>query len=171
MNISMISKTDGPTSIFLAGKLGVSWINVYGLILMVLILLPNIIYVFKFRDINNLCKNKIMNIMEQVGRYVSMFLMVFNIGLAEFGFYSVNSFLIYTLGNIALLLVYWSVWFMYFKKKETWKSLILAIIPTMIFFISGVTLRHILLIISSVIFGIGHIYVTYQNSQANNDNE
>jgi len=80
------------------------WLNIFGLILVVLILVPNIIYAFKFRDQKNKCTNKIMNIIEQVGRYGCMFLMIFNIGIAEFGFASKAMFLVYLIGNAAFLL-------------------------------------------------------------------
>ena len=50
------------------------WLNVFGLIFVALILLPNIIYAFKFRDKQNKCTNKVMNILEQAGRYGCMFL-------------------------------------------------------------------------------------------------
>lgn len=41
----------------------------------------------------------------------------------------------------------------------------LAIIPTGIFLLSGITLRYVLLIVSAVLFGMAHIYVTYQNAK------
>lgn len=44
--------------------------------------------------------------------------------------------------------------------------MLLAIIPTGTFLISGITLMHVFLIMSALIFGIGHIYVTYQNAKA-----
>lgn len=163
MNLNTIGSADGPTSIFLAEELGASWLNLFGLIIVVLIMIPNIIYAIKFRDTKNLCENKIMNILEQIGRYASMFLMIFNIGITEFGFTSIEVFLVYMFGNVILLLLYWIIWILYFIKQNSWKSMALALIPTLIFLLCGITLGHILLIISAVIFGIGHIYVTYQN--------
>lgn len=53
MDISIIGGSDGPTSIFLAGKVGFSWINTFGLVMVVLLLIPNIIYGFKFRNVKN----------------------------------------------------------------------------------------------------------------------
>ena len=139
------------------------WLNIFGLILVVLILVPNIIYAFKFRDQQNKCTNKIMNIIEQVGRYGCMFLMIFNIGIAEFGFASKAMFLVYLIGNAAFLLSYLIIWILYFKKQTYWKQLALTIIPTCLFLLSGITMQHYLLVIWSVIFGIGHIYVTNKN--------
>jgi len=165
MSYSYIGSADGPTSVFLAGKLGMSWLNIFGLILIILLLIPNIIYAVKFRDVENLCKNKLMNVLEQIGRYASMFLMVFNIGIAEFGFSSVTAFVVYLLGSIALMLAYWIIWIIFFARPSMWNRMALAIIPTLLFLLSGCTLGHILLIITAIIFGIGHIYVTYINAK------
>ncbi len=165
MSYSYIGGADGPTSVFVAGKLGMSWLNVFGLVFVVLLLIPNVIYAVKYRDVENLCKNKVMNVLEQIGRYGSMFLMVFNIGIAEFGFVSTNAFLIYFLGSIVLMLAYWIIWIIFFVNQSMWNRMALAIIPTLLFLLSGCTLRHILLIITAIVFGIGHIYVTYINAK------
>ena len=154
---------DGPTSVFLAGTLGMGWINVFGIILVVLLLIPNIVYAIKNREQHNKCTNRIMIIIEQIGRYGCMFLMIFNIGLEKFGFGSVGAFLIYLFGNALLMISYWVIWILYFRKPVYWKQMALAIIPVCLFTLSGITLLHYLLIIFAVIFAIGHIYVTYKN--------
>jgi len=165
MSYSVIGGADGPTSIFLAGSTGSDWINILGLVFVALLLIPNIIYAFMFRNQENKCDNKFMNVLEQIGRYASMFLMVFNIGIAEFGFSSVGVFLLYGFGNAFLILAYWIVWMLYFHKQDFWKMMALAIVPACMFVLSGVTWGHILLMVSGVIFGIGHVYVTYQNAK------
>ena len=104
-----------------------------------------------------------MNKLEQIGRYGCMFLMIFNIGILEFSFSSIGMFLFYTVGNVVLLIAYWIIWMLFFQKQDNWKRMALAIIPTVLFLMSGMALRHILLIIMAVIFGIGHIYVTKAN--------
>lgn len=91
-SISIIGSADGPTSVFLAGKLGLNWLNLFGLIFVVLLLIPNIIYALKAKNQQNKCTNKFMNIMEQISRYGCMILMVFHFGIAEFGFPSVGAF-------------------------------------------------------------------------------
>ena len=139
------------------------WINVFGLIFVVLLLIPNIIYAIKVKDQQNKCTNKAMNIVEQIGRYGSMLLMVFNIGLAEFGFASVFEFLIYLFGNTILIITYWIIWGLYFKNQTYAKQMSLAVIPTCLFLLSGITLQHYLLILFAVIFGIAHVYVTNYN--------
>lgn len=165
MKDNVIGGADGPTSVFVVDKFNFGWINIFGLAIVILMLLPNIIYAVKFRNVVNKCNSKAMNIIEQIGRYLSMILMIFNIGIVEFGFASVGAFIICFIGNTSFLIIYWIIWGLYFKKKNMWKSMALAIIPTAIFLLCGITLRHYLLVTSAVVFGIGHIYVTYQNAK------
>ena len=162
-SMSIIGGADGPTSVFVAGKLGIGWLNGFGLILVVLLLIPNIIYAVRAKDQHNQCTNKVMNVIEQVGRYSCMFLMVFNIGIAEFGFHSVSAFLVYLFGNVLIMLGYWIVWMLYFIKQTYRKQMALALLPTFLFLLSGITMQHHMLIVASIIFGIGHIYVTSKN--------
>ncbi|MBQ7954884.1 MAG: hypothetical protein IJ282_03985 [Lachnospiraceae bacterium] len=162
MNKEVIGGADGPTSVFLAAD-WMDWFNVLGLFVMICVLLPNIIYAIKFKGVKNKCTSKVMNILEQVGRYACMILMVFCIGMRSFGFFSLEECLIYLLGNIFLIIVYWIIWLLYFVKQKAWKSMALAILPTAIFLLSGITQRHFLLIIAATIFGVAHIYVTYKN--------
>lgn len=165
MDYTVIGGSDGPTSIFLAGKLDIGWLNVWGLFIVVLIMLPNIVYAVKFPGVGSKCKNKLMNVLEQIGRYGCMVLMVCSIGMDGFGFSSLDAFLLYLFGNTALLLGYWIVWLLFFHRRTFAKSMALAILPTLIFLLSGLCLGHLLLIACAVLFGIAHIYITYQNGE------
>ena len=100
-NISIIGGADGPTSVFVAGKLGMNWLNTFGLVLVILLLIPNIIYAVRVKNQKNKCTNKFMNILEQIGRYGCMFLMIFNIGIVESGFPSINAFKLETAISIS----------------------------------------------------------------------
>jgi len=162
-SISIIGGSDGPTSIYIASKLGMNWLNVYGLIFVVLLLIPNIIYAIKVKNQQNKCTNRFMNVIEQIGRYGCMFLMIFNIGITEFGFHSVGAFLVYLFGNTLFMISYWIIWMLYFNKQTYWKQISLAVIPTCLFLLSGITMLHYLLIVFGVVFGIGHIYITNKN--------
>ena len=163
MSVPIIGGADGPTSVFLAGRLGGGWINIFGLCIVIAILIPNIVYAIKLRDVENKCTNKIMNIIEQIGRYACMLLMILHVGKTEFAFRSMGAFLGYMIGTVMFILIYWIVWILYFIKQRKWKSLTLAVVPVIVFLLSGITLQHAWLVIAAVLFGIGHIYVTWQN--------
>ena len=140
-------------------------INIFGLIIMLIILIPNIIYAFSGKQIKNNYKNKALNILEQIGRYGTMVLMIFNIGLPEFGFWAKSGFVIWVIFIPALILLYLIVWVLYFKipkKASTW-FILLAIIPGVIFILHGILLRHVLLCIFGAVFSAAHIVITYKN--------
>lgn len=160
-----IGGADGPTSILISEKLGGSWFNTFGIVIMILLMIPNIIFAIKFRGQENKCTNKAMNIIEQIGRYGSMLLMIFNIGILDCGCASVTGYMIYLIGSVILIVAYWIAWILHFIKPRVVVSMALAIIPAILFLLSGFMLCQYLLVITAVIFGIGHIYVTYQNAK------
>ncbi len=142
------------------------WINLFGAGVVALLLVPNIVYAVKNKDEKNLCANKLMNVLEQVGRYACIVLMWLPLLVWEFGFASVPEMLFYLLGNAALLVAYWIVFARYFKEKSAEQALVLAILPACIFLLSGLTLRHWLLAAFAAVFAVGHIYVTKKNADA-----
>lgn len=127
---SIIRNADGPTSVFVAGKTGSgqtvigqlgfawNWINVFGLVIVTLILIPNIVYAVRHRSERNLCENRFMNLLEQLGRYGSMIFLCLYFGGSEFGFSSVAEFLCYLIGSAILLLTYWILWVIFFIWKD-----------------------------------------------------
>ena len=144
---------------------GLNWINPIGLIAVVLMLVPNILYAIKFKGHEPKCKCcRSMYILEQIGRYGSMFLMSFNIGIAEYGFASETYFTLYVISNIVLLVAYWLIYALYFHGQSNWKSMALAIVPSCIFLIDGILIRHHLLISFALIFALSHVCITRKDS-------
>ena len=139
------------------------WINVFGAVIVILMLIPNIVYALKNRDEKNNCTNRFMNAVEQVGRYACIVLMWLPLLVWKFGFPSVFDMALYLFGNACLLIAYWIVFALYMKRKTPGLALTLAVLPACIFLLSGLTLRHWLLVGFAVLFGIGHIYVTKKN--------
>lgn len=140
------------------------WINVFGAVIVVLMLIPNLVYAIKNRGERNLCENKLMNGLEQVGRYACIVLMWLPLLIWKFSFGSAVGLLGYLAGNAALLGAYWLVFALYRKRRTAKRALALAVLPTCIFLLSGLLLRHWLLVAFAVLFGIGHIYVTRRNA-------
>lgn len=140
-------------------------LNIYGLIIIIIIMIPNIVFAIKEKNFESKYHNKTVEIIEQIGRFGSMFLMMFNVSLLEYGYWFENGKIFYmvTIGILALL--YCFTWVLYFKKETRSKAMALAIIPTAIFLISGILLLHVLLIITALLFTIGHITITYNNNK------
>lgn len=139
------------------------WINGFGACIVILILIPNIIYALRNRGEKNACTNWFMNGIEQVGRYACIILMWLPLLRWKFGFASVFEMMLYLAGNGVLLAAYWFFFARYMKQKNGKLALLLAILPSCIFLLSGLLLRHWLLAGFAVLFAIGHIYVTKKN--------
>lgn len=137
--------------------------NIYGLIIMAIVMIPNVIFAIKEKNFESKYHNKAVEIIEQIGRYGSMGLMIFNIQLLEFGYWFNNGKNVYMALTGVLAALYCFVWFLYFKKSTMEKAMLLAIIPTIIFLSSGIIQGKVLLIITAILFGIGHIIITFYN--------
>lgn len=72
----------------------------------------------------------------------------------------------------ALLLAYFVLWAVYFRRPSPPAALWLAILPSAIFILRGVIFRHWLLTAFGVVFAVGHIYITrYNNRSEGTENE
>lgn len=140
-----------------------NWINLFGFIVVVLLLIPNIIFAIKNKNQQSAPSNKILNIIEQIGRYACILLMVLPLFVWEFGFSPLEWMFVYLLGDIVLLILYYIFWLLYRKKQTMGNALALAVIPTLIFVVSAVSVRHWALLIMAVLFGVSHIAITYIN--------
>ena len=141
------------------------WINLFGGIIVLLMLIPNIVYALKNREERNLCTNRVMNVVEQAGRYGCIVWMWLPLLVWKFGFRSASEMLLYFLGNGVLLVAYWLVFARYMRKKTAKGALVLAVLPACIFLLSGLLLRHWLLVGFGLLFAVGHIYVTTINAK------
>ena len=142
------------------------WINVFGACIVALMMIPNIIYALRNRDEKNACTNRLMNVIEQIGRYACIILMWLPLLVWKFGFSSTFGMMLYLGGNGVLLAAYWFFFAWYMKRKDAKLALLLAILPACIFLLSGLLLRHWLLVGFAVLFAVGHIYVTWKNAEA-----
>ena len=71
------------------------WINIFGACIVVIMLIPNIIYSIRNKNEQNLCTNRFMNVLEQVGRYACIILMWLPLLVWKFGFASVFEMALY----------------------------------------------------------------------------
>lgn len=142
------------------------WINVYGAIIMVLIMVPNIIYALKCKDgFENKWKNKTVEKIEQIGRFGCFGFMVVNIPGTWFGWWSDEAFVLYLIVNLVLIALYCMIWIICFRKNTIFRALALSIIPSLVFLFSGIMSRSVLLMVSAVLFAPAHILISYKNAK------
>ena len=142
------------------------WLNIFGLIFIAIIMIPNILYAIKFKDgFMNKWQNKTVELLEQIGRFGCFGFMIINIPGAWFGWWSDEAFAVYLIANAILVLLYCVIWIICFKKNTMFRALALSILPSVIVLFSGIMSRSVLLIISTVIFTPCHILISYKNAE------
>ena len=143
-----------------------NWFNIYGLIFIVIIMIPNIVFALKCKDgFANKYNNKFVELFEQIGRFGSFIFMILNIPKTYFGFYFNNGLILYLIVDSILVALYCLIWAICFKKPSVFRALSLSIIPSILFLYSGIMIRSILLIIFSLIFAPCHILISYKNAK------
>ncbi|MDE7078708.1 MAG: hypothetical protein K2O95_01155 [Clostridia bacterium] len=141
-----------------------TWFNYYGLAIMAIIMIPNIIYALKHKNDENGYRNKAVEILEQIGRYGCFVCMIFNIPYTYFNFWFDSALVVYLSVNGALCLAYLIFWAICWNRKGKLKALSLSIIPSFIFLFCGIVLANIPLIVFSVLFAVCHIFISCKNS-------
>lgn len=146
------------------------WLNFSGIIFMILIMIPNIIYASYVAKHNGGFENtwqgkgsKLTHCFEQIGRYGCFAFMIFNIPGTCFGWLFSNAFTIYLIGNISLILIYCLIWIFCFKSNSLFKAWSLSVIPSVIFLSSGIMSQSVLLFGAALIFAPCHIVISVKN--------
>ena len=142
------------------------WCNVFGLIFMAVILIPNILFAVKCKDgFENKWKNRTVETVEQVGRFGCFGFMIFNIPGTWFGWWSDEAFAVYLVVDALLVGLYCLVWIVCFRKSSVFRALALSILPSVLFLFSGIMTRSVLLTISALLFAPAHIAISWQNAK------
>lgn len=142
------------------------WFNVFGLIFIAIIMVPNIVFAIKCKDgFDNKRDNKFVETIERIGRFGCFGFMIVNIPGTCFGWWSDEAFALYLIVDIFLVALYCAIWIICFKKSSVFRALALSILPSILFVFSGIMSRSVLLIISSILFAPSHILISYKNAK------
>jgi len=142
------------------------WLNVFGLVMVAVIMIPNILFAMKCKDgFVNKWNNKFVETVEQIGRFGCFGFMIINIPGTWFGWWSDEAFAVYLVVDAVLVTLYCVIWAVCFRKSSVFRALALSIIPSVLFLFSGIMSRSVLLTIAAVLFAPSHILISYQNAK------
>jgi hypothetical protein len=142
------------------------WLNVFGLVMVAVIMIPNILFAMKCKDgFVNKWNNKSVETVEQIGRFGCFGFMIINIPGTWFGWWSDEAFAVYLVVDAVLVTLYCVIWAVCFRKSSVFRALALSIIPSVLFLFSGIMSRSILLTIAAVLFAPSHILISCQNAK------
>lgn len=149
------------------GHFGFSYV---GFVFLLMLIVPNLIWTknqpkgYDFKD-----ENKVLLVFERVGQVgITGTSLVFS----DFNIHDWSVWSFWLIAAFVLMILYECWWICYFKSNRTWKDFYSsfyglpvagAILPVVAFFFLGLYGRVIWLIVSVIIFGIGHIGIHLQH--------
>ena len=141
------------------------WFNLTGLIFVVVLLIPNIIYAATNKDgFADKFHNKLVETGEQIGRFGCFVLMFIQLPFVTLGYIYDGAQTLYLILGIVLLVFYCGGWIVFREGNSVAKALTLSILPSVLFLESGILILNIPLIVLSVVFAICHITISYKNT-------
>lgn len=144
------------------------WFNLTGLMFVVVLLIPNIIYAATNKDgFADNYHNKLVETGEQIGRFGCFILMFIQPSFVTLGYIYDGVQALYLILGIVLLALYCGGWIVFRKGNCIAKALTLSILPSVLFLESGILTLNIPLIVLSVVFAICHITISYKNTAGN----
>ena len=126
--------------------------NFYGLIAVITILVPNLMWAMgKKGEFTEYYNNKLVSVLEQIGRFGCFITMIINIPYTYLGI---------------VVCVYLIGWIAKGEKEGVGYALWLSIAPSVLFLVDGILILSIPLIVFAVIFAPCHILISYKNAYA-----
>ena len=139
------------------------WINAVNAFTVACLIAVNLIAVRRGIAGDFKSRRAVVNILEQIGRYGCMALMILPVTAGcKFGFSAEWRMLAWLALTVLLLIVYAVLW----TRKRTGNRAVLyalAAVPVGLFFANGVLLRHPLLAVFALLFGAAHLYILHEN--------
>lgn len=141
------------------------WLNLWGLVFVILLLIPNIVYGIKCPDgFRSIYHNKLVEALEQIGRFGCIAAMVFWVPGLCTGFWFDGAKSLYLALGTILMAAYWLGWIAFWKKEGVAGALVLSILPSLLFLESGILSGNILLTVLSGLFAYAHITISCKNA-------
>jgi hypothetical protein len=139
------------------------WLNLPGLTALAALLVPNILYAARHPNAKNLCQSRLLPVLEQVGRYGCMVLMCVRLPFLTYTQAAPAWNIVWLSLVTPLLFAYWVVWMAYFRRPGKGAALALAVVPALVFFVSGLLWLNVPLMLLSILFGVSHVLITRAN--------
>lgn len=147
------------------------YLNYWGLIFVIVILIPNILFAITCKEgFENRYQNKLVEILEQIGRFGCFFSMFLIIPFMNKGYWFNHGEIVYLILGVLLVALYCFGWTIFWKENSIRKSLYLSVIPVVLFVESGIISGNIMLVIFAIIFAPCHIRISYMNAVYKDDN-
>lgn len=131
------------------------WFSVFHILMIAALLIPNGIYMMQNKQAKNKCTSRCMNVLEQIGRYGCMILMILSVK----GGTSDGLLAIYEAGSLMCLLLYELLW----RKLLKGHGVYIGFVPIAVLAVFFLMLSPVVVVLAVGLTGI--IYVGMQASR------
>lgn len=132
-----------------------SWFGVFHILMIIALLIPNGIYMLQNKYVKNKCTSRCMNLLEQIGRYGCIILMILSVK-GDWGT-SDGLLAIYAAGSLVCLLLYELLW----RKLLKGRSVYIGFVPIVVLAAFFMMLSPVV-----VILAVGLTAIIYAGMQA-----
>ena len=139
------------------------WINLWGGGLTVVLILPETLYALSHTAPLQWQSHPLRTFAQYLGRWSCLLLMWLPLGVGEFGFSGIAAMLVYGLGTGVMAVAYLALWVHIWNHPSRSTFLTLAVLSGAIPLLSGLVLRHWLLVGASLLFSWSRISLTLEN--------
>ena len=125
------------------------WFSVFHILMITALLIPNGIYMLQNKQAKNKCTSRCMNVLEQVGRYGCMLLMILSVE----GGTSDGLLAVYEAGSLMCLLLYVLLWRHLLKNKAVYA----AFVPIAVLAVLFALLSPVIVVLAVGLTGIVYV--------------
>lgn len=147
-----------------------SVINPFGLLFALLLAFPPVADHIRNKTELIRLPNKGIRYLAAMGRYGSLFLMSFHIGIAEKGFTEPKELMrrFWLISTAAMILLYLLLWLLYKKKRTKPLAVTLVIVSAVVFIFSGILQVNTLLFTFGFVYLAGELFIIRHSSRKDN---
>lgn len=144
-----------------------AWMDGAEILMMALMMVPNIAFALKHRDgFENRWSNRAVEALEQLGRFGCFIFMCVRIPPLFGGYWLPGARPACLAVDAALLLAYWLVWIICWRRDGLFRAVMLSALPSALFLFSGAAARNYPLLAAALVFAPCHICISCKNALA-----
>mgnify|MGYP004530456861 CR=1 FL=1 len=141
--------------------------NLFGLIFVLLLLVPNLVFAVTHKDgFENLYHNKTVELLEQIGRFGCFLLEFLEIPFLCRGIFFDGGRTVYLAVGATLVALYLLGWAVFWKESSLRKAIALSVLPSLLFLESGILTLNLPLIAFALLFAPCHTIIGVKNALA-----
>ena len=135
------------------------WLDWYGLVLMAVIMVPNLLFARTHPEsFANLWRNRLVEGLEQIGRFGCIGFMVLHIPPLCLGLWCSRT--VYLLVSGGLTAAYCLAWLAWWNRDGLFRAVALSLLPSLLFLFCGAAARNLPLLAATVVFAPCHVVIS-----------